>query len=81
MPICDRCGRWFNFIVCPYCGYVPLYADRGMFLRFMEGLLYRERAEEKRRVERDKVVGELIDVAGDTVTIDCGIPRFEEGDV
>ena len=81
MPICDRCGRWFNSIVCPYCGYVPLYADRGMFLRFMEGLLYRERAEEKRRVERDKVVGELIDVAGDTVTIECRFPRFEEGDV
>jgi predicted DNA helicase len=43
--------------------------------------LRNERNGEKERVERDKVVGEIIDVAGDTVTIDCGIPRFEEGDV
>jgi superfamily I DNA and/or RNA helicase len=60
---------------------MPLYSDKNKFLNFMESLLRKERDEEKKRVERDKVVGKIIDVTEGTVTIDCGIPKFEEGDI
>jgi superfamily I DNA and/or RNA helicase len=83
MPFCDNCGMWFKVgsIICPHCGYMPLYSDKNKFLNFMESLLRKERDEEKKRVERDKVVGKIIDVTEGTVTIDCGIPKFEEGDI
>jgi len=83
MPICDKCGKWFKIgsLICPHCGYTRFYNDKNKLLDFMESLLRKERDEEKKRVERDKVVGEVIDVTEDTVTIDCRIPRFEDGDV
>ena len=50
-------------------------------LDLMEKILVNEREEEKRRVERERVRGEIIDVTEDTITIECKTPIFEEGDV
>jgi predicted DNA helicase len=85
MLICDKCGKWskLGYTICPYCGYVLLHNDenKSLFLDFMRSLIIRERNEEKRRIERDKIVGKIIDVTEDMITIECQIPRFEEGDV
>jgi predicted DNA helicase len=50
-------------------------------LDLLEKLLRSERDEEKMRVERERVKGEVIDVTEDTVTIECKTSIFEEGDV
>jgi len=47
----------------------------------MKQLLSKEKYEEKRKVVRDRVPGKVVDVGEDTITIECGFPRFEEGDV
>jgi predicted DNA helicase len=50
-------------------------------LDLLEKLLRSERDEEKMRVERERVKGEVIDVTEDTITIECKTSIFEEGDV
>jgi len=49
-------------------------------LDLLEKLLRSERDEEKMRVERERVKGEVIDVTEDTVTMECKTSIFEEGD-
>ena len=47
----------------------------------MESLLSKEKAQEKKKVLKDRVPGEVVDIGGDTITIECRFSRFEEGDV
>jgi predicted DNA helicase len=55
--------------------------DMSGLLDLLEKLLRSERDEEKMRVERERVKGEVIDVTEDTITIECKTSIFEEGDV
>lgn len=50
-------------------------------LAFIENLLVRERLDEKKRVLRDRVHAEVIDISDNLVTFKCAFPKFEEGDV
>lgn len=83
MRFCPRCGTWLRHgsITCPGCGHIALYEDKNTFLGFMERLLLNEKSQETRKVLRDKVLGEIVDIGEDLITIECKFPKFDEGDV
>lgn len=83
MRFCPQCGTWLpqGSIQCPRCNHVVLYEDKGSFLDFTRSLLQKERQEEKKRVIKDKVAGNVVSIDENSVTIECDIPKFEEGDV
>jgi len=55
--------------------------NKDRILSFMECLLIRERSEERRRILKDRISAEVIDISGDIATLECAFPKFEEGDV
>jgi len=83
MEFCPKCGTWVRpgFVSCPRCGYAVLYMNKDRILSFMERLLIKERSEERKRVLKDRVSAEVIDISGDIATLECAFPKFEEGDV
>jgi predicted DNA helicase len=80
---CSQCGTWLpqGSIHCSRCGHIAIYEDKDIFLDFMRDLLRKERQEEKERVVRDKVFGDVVSIDGNSATIECYFPKFEEGDV
>jgi len=79
---CPKCGKWLrpDSKICPKCGFI-LLEDKNMFLDFMENLILKEKLNEKRKVIKDKVPGEIININEDIITIECKFAKFEEGDI
>lgn len=83
---CPKCGGLIppGSITCPRCGYSLLYKDVPLTLKYLEGLLSKERREERKRVLRDRVPAEVVDIdtVNNIVTFECIFnPGFKEGDV
>ena len=80
MKFCPKCGSWLrpNSIICPKCG---AEVDGKARLDFLKSLIFLEREEEKRKILKDRVSAEVVDVSEDAVTLECSSQKFEEGDV
>jgi len=80
MKFCPKCGSWLhpNSIICPKCG---AEVDGKARLDFLKSLIFLEKEEEKRKILKDRVSAEVVDVSEDAVTLECSPPKFEEGDV
>ena len=77
MEFCPKCGTWVRpgFVSCPRCGYAVLYMNKDRILSFMERLLIKERSEERKRVLKDRVSAEVIDISGDIATLECAFSK------